>query len=229
MQNNKIQEREKHIMASRLDSLKAIENVYETEERQERERLLNKMETLKETVENHYLPRFMAAIETLKVIASIEKKRSSHYDVGLFREIRTGKYQKASIRDYNLCIMNNDADFYAALFKNGLSFGQEFCCMAQNNNLYISKDRYSDKTIIGSLESIIEEFPIWEQKVNEYADLIIRTDKDKIEPKEERPYEVRYLVREIVTASNLEEAKAKSSEYLKEHLPNGITIDIFRR
>lgn len=216
-------------MASRLDLLKTIENVYETEEREKRERLLNKMKTLKEKVENHYLPRFMAAIETLKVIASIEKKRSSHYDVGLFREIRTGKYQKASIRDYNLCIMNNDADFYTALFKNGLSFGQEFCCMAQNNNLYISKGRYSDETIIGSLESIIEEFPIWEQKVNEYADFIINTDKDKIEPKEERPYEVRYLVREIVTASNLEEANAKSREYLKEHLPNGIILEIFNR
>lgn len=216
-------------MVSRLDTLKAIENVYETEEREERERLLNKMKTLKEKVENHYLPRFMAAIETLKVIASIEKKRSSHYDVGLFREIRTGKYQKASIRDYNVSIMNNDADFYRALFNNGLYFGQEFCWMSHNSNLYIPKDQYSDKTIIDSLESIIEEFPIWEQKVNEYADLIIKTDKDKIEPKEERPYEVRYLVREIVTASNLEEAQAKSSQYLKEHLPNGITLEIFAR
>lgn len=216
-------------MASRLETLKAIENVYETEEREERERLLNKLKTLKETVENHYLPRFIAAKNTLRVIVSIEKKRGSHYDADLFREIRTGKYQKASIRKCNAVKINDDEDFCSALYSDSLYFGQECCLMTHYNSLYINPKRYSDEIVINTLKSIIEEFPIWEQKVNEYADLIIKTDKDKIKPKEERPYEVRYLVREIVTASNLEEAKAKSNEYLKEHLPNGITLEIFRR
>lgn len=215
-------------MQNNLNALSAIANYYKNERDNETERLKKEIQANSTLISKVFYPRFIAALKTLQTIVGIEKDRNEKYNYEMFRDIWKGSYTIASIRDYFSDKIIGDETFNQFVLSSSIKFGMCDIYMCPNVGLTIKEDYDSInrlKITHSCLESIINEFPKWEDKVNKYADLVINTDKDKIAPKtEQKEYKICYASTVTAFATTEKEAVNVASEYLKGNIPEPFII-----